>query len=457
MKLDQNSYMEDNQGETFSPWTSYSDMFCSLMMVFILLFIFVMLQYVSLKAQERMKVVVAQQEAQQATARMEQTTQENEALNAELEALSRSLQETTDAYTLSQTEAQSAQTSLTAVRGDLEKLRQMLKESQQELVEANQALEETRALLQSARQINANLRIELEERAKELEAALSELAKKDDELKRLNELLKEKEAELASVIEERDAALSRLEEALAQLKAHEQEAASIDQLQSELDARTKALEETKTAYADLMKQLEAELQNKAELEKTIAELRRELEEARARAALIPTRTDESTEEEPDTPRSGIIEAIGKALTESDADASVDVETGAINLRGEMFFERGSAELNAEGRKTLNGFFRSYFKILTESKYALNVARITFEGHTDSTADYLKNMDLSLRRAQAVQAYCYSLMETPEEQATFIRLVNVNGCSFSRLRERNGVEDSRESRRVEIRFSMDEEE
>ena len=92
----------------------------------------------------------------------------------------------------------------------------------------------------------------------------------------------------------------------------------------------------------------------------------------------------------------------------------------------------------------------------------NVEKIIIQGHTDSQTfkgkysqdeQYMKNMELSLKRAYAVANY---MTNTPYNKANGNRLrkmIIVEGASYSIPVLVNGKEDFDKSRRVELKVIM----
>ena len=92
----------------------------------------------------------------------------------------------------------------------------------------------------------------------------------------------------------------------------------------------------------------------------------------------------------------------------------------------------------------------------------NVEKIIIEGHTDSQTfagkysedeQYMKNMDLSLKRAFTVAEF---IANTPYNKTNGDRLrkmILVEGASFSSPVIINGKEDFAKSRRVELKIIM----
>ena len=136
------------------------------------------------------------------------------------------------------------------------------------------------------------------------------------------------------------------------------------------------------------------------------------------------------------------------------------------LRFSSPFSSGSSDVPINFMQTLNEFFPRYISLLTQNKFKKEIAEIRLEGHTSygwgqaSTEDeiYLKNMQLSQRRANNVLAYTYQLDDNAitKNKVWLKRYLRANGMAFSQLLHRsNGAQDSERSRRVEFRVQTKE--
>ena len=134
----------------------------------------------------------------------------------------------------------------------------------------------------------------------------------------------------------------------------------------------------------------------------------------------------------------------------------------------VLFEQGEAEMSPHFKKILDGFFPRYIKILTETKnvdgeykYKEDVAEIRIEGHTSSEWSeqvkpreaYIRNMALSQHRTRGVLNHVLYIdsWHIQENREWIMNNVTANGLSSSKLiRNADGYENRRESRRVEFR-------
>ena len=158
------------------------------------------------------------------------------------------------------------------------------------------------------------------------------------------------------------------------------------------------------------------------------------------------------------------EALEQALKEQNIEANIDT-SGVVKISDLELFEVNSYELSEKGKQYLSKFAPAYLNSIFSNEYLdKNIARIIIQGHTDSQTfqgkysddeQYMKNMELSLKRAYAVANY---MTNTPYNKANGNRLrklIIVEGASFSTPVLVNGKEDYAKSRRVELKVVMKE--
>ena len=149
--------------------------------------------------------------------------------------------------------------------------------------------------------------------------------------------------------------------------------------------------------------------------------------------------------------------------EQNIDANVDEVTGIVKISDLELFEINSYELSDKGKKYLDKFAPAYLNSIFSNEYLdKNIEKIIIQGHTDSQTfkgkysedeQYMKNMELSLKRAFAVANY---MTDTPYNKSNGNRLrkmIIVEGASFSSPVIVNGKEDFAKSRRVELKVVM----
>ena len=157
------------------------------------------------------------------------------------------------------------------------------------------------------------------------------------------------------------------------------------------------------------------------------------------------------------------EALADTLKQQNISANVDTSTGIVKISDLSLFGLNSWELTPQGKKYLAKFTPAYFDSLFTNKYmADHLDKIIIQGHTDSqtytgkySADqqYMKNMDLSLKRAYAVAEFMTSTPYNKINGDKLRKMIIVEGASYSNPIFINGKEDFSKSRRVELKLVM----
>lgn len=157
------------------------------------------------------------------------------------------------------------------------------------------------------------------------------------------------------------------------------------------------------------------------------------------------------------------EALEQTLEAQNIQATVDGTTGIVKISDLELFELNSYELSPRGKKYLDKFAPAYFNSLFTNEYLdKNIQKIIIQGHTDSqtfkgkfSADeqYMKNMELSLKRAYSVANYMTGTQYNKSNGERLRKMIIVEGASFSSPVIENGKEDYAKSRRVELKLVM----
>ena len=131
---------------------------------------------------------------------------------------------------------------------------------------------------------------------------------------------------------------------------------------------------------------------------------------------------------------------------------IDAESGSLRLSSNILFTKGSATLKESSKKALKKLFINYIGALTSNRNIKDhLDRIVIEGHTDSDGSYLYNLDLSQKRAYAVMHYLLTLDFTKKNNLK--PLLVASGRSYQDIIMKDGVEDKAASRRIEIKFTL----
>ena len=159
-------------------------------------------------------------------------------------------------------------------------------------------------------------------------------------------------------------------------------------------------------------------------------------------------------------KSEIIKSLSQAFSQSNLKVEIDQKTGTIRLDSTILFDVDSDELAPSGKSFLRSFLPMYISVLFNEKFERYVSEIIVEGHTDNDGPFMYNLNLSQRRAFSVVSYWLSEEKhfmTPETLPILRKRLTANGKSFSNLiTDANNNVDKSKSRRVEIRFRLNDE-
>lgn len=149
------------------------------------------------------------------------------------------------------------------------------------------------------------------------------------------------------------------------------------------------------------------------------------------------------------------------LAEAEIEAQVDPVTGDIKISDLELFEVGSYNLSPKGRAYLDKFAPIYVDtIFSNVEVAAHLENIIIQGHTDSQSfagiknsneQYMRNMTLSLQRANSVADYIFHTNFNKQHSDKLKQMLVVEGKSYSEPVIVNGKEDYQKSRRVEMRL------
>ena len=157
------------------------------------------------------------------------------------------------------------------------------------------------------------------------------------------------------------------------------------------------------------------------------------------------------------------EALEQTLNEQNIEANIDAATGVVKISDLELFNVNSYELSDKGKKYLDKFAPAYLDSIFSNDYMnKNIEKIIIQGHTDSQTfrgkysedeQYMKNMELSLKRAFAVANYMTNTSYNKSNGNRLRKMIIVEGASFSTPVMINGKEDYNKSRRVELKVVM----
>ncbi|MEZ4694543.1 MAG: OmpA family protein [Aliarcobacter sp.] len=144
------------------------------------------------------------------------------------------------------------------------------------------------------------------------------------------------------------------------------------------------------------------------------------------------------------------EKLGKSI-------NIDEKSGAIKFSSNILFDQNEYKLKEDSKKELSIILKKYLNTLLGDKEMKKfIESITIEGHTNSDGTYLSNLALSQQRAHAVMQFLYE--SNIIDRNLLSTYVNSSGRSSADLiLDSNGNEDKDASRRIEIKFTIKNEE
>lgn len=156
------------------------------------------------------------------------------------------------------------------------------------------------------------------------------------------------------------------------------------------------------------------------------------------------------------------EALQSTLKEQNINVNID-SSGVVKISDLELFDLNSYELSEKGKNYLAKFSPAYLDSIFSNEYLNgNVEKIIIEGHTDSQTfagdfsedeQYMKNMELSLKRAYEVANYMTNTPYNKSNSSRLRKMIIVEGASFSSPVIENGKEDFAKSRRVELKVVL----
>lgn len=257
------------------------------------------------------------------------------------------------------------------------------------------------------------------------------------------------------------------EQLLDELSAREEEVASqqttLNEQSQLLESQQASLDEQSALLASQQEDLERQkalvLSQQSELEKQNSLMLQQQAVLDEQEALM-TQQQQKIEQIIGV-KADLISALKKEFTAQNLNVSIDEADGSIALDSNILFGYNENILTDEGTDMLNELLPVYCKVLMTDEYQEYLAEIRIDGYTDTSGDYLYNLQLSQERALAVADCLLSSSGNflNEDEETNLRSkLTVNGHSMSNpVYDEDGEINMDASRRVEIKFSLKDEE
>ena len=264
-----------------------------------------------------------------------------------------------------------------------------------------------------------------------------------------------------------DASQTQIDEQASQLASQQstldEQAAALEQLQSTLAAQAAELENKEKDLLASQQKLDDQnsllLQQEAELEKrdqALAASQQKLDEQTTLMSQQQEKIDQIIGVKAD-----LIASLNDEFKANQINVQIDYQTGAIVLDSSVLFDYNESVLTDAGYGILAQILPVYCRVLLSTEYESYLAEVIIDGYTDTTGDYISNLDLSQRRAFAVAEYLMNTKDSflsSEESAILTQKLTANGRSMSNpILDEYGNVDMDASRRVEIKFRLKDEE
>ncbi|GIO25871.1 OmpA family protein [Ornithinibacillus bavariensis] len=155
----------------------------------------------------------------------------------------------------------------------------------------------------------------------------------------------------------------------------------------------------------------------------------------------------------------LVNELKREFSDASSGITIDEKTGAIIFDTDILFAFDESELKSESYQFLDDFVPKYLDVLLASGYEDYIAEIIIEGHTDKSGSYLYNLELAQDRAYSVASYILG-NEFPHKaiQSHLAEKLTVNSKSYTDYRtDENGEYSAEDSRRVEFKFRLKDEE
>ena len=148
-----------------------------------------------------------------------------------------------------------------------------------------------------------------------------------------------------------------------------------------------------------------------------------------------------------------IKVIGELKKILGKKIKIDPKNGSLRFSSNILFDKGQAVLKEASKQQLKKVFIEYVGALIGNKdIRSHIDKIIIEGHTDSDGGFLYNLQLSQKRAYEVMNYLLTLDFVKQNHIK--PLMIASGRSYlDPIYDKDGKEDKDASRRIEIKFSL----
>lgn len=257
-----------------------------------------------------------------------------------------------------------------------------------------------------------------------------------------------------------DASQTQIDEQASQLATQQstldEQAAALEKLQSTLAAQAAELESKEKDLLTSQQKLDEQNSLLLQQEAALTASQQKLDEQTTLMTQQQEKIDQIIGVKAD-----LIASLNDEFKANQINVEIDYQTGAIVLDSSVLFNYNESDLTDAGTSILGQILPVYCKVLLSEEYEPYLAEVIIDGYTDTTGDYITNLDLSQRRAFAVAEYLMNEKDSflsSSESAILAEKLTANGRSMSNpILDENGNVDMDASRRVEVKFRMKDEE
>lgn len=356
-------------------------------------------------------------------------------------------------YSLLQSESNLLEQTLNQEKLALEKNRIELKKKEEKIKNVVLDLETTQKYLQATKESFAHVKEELKSvllASQKISLLLEEENKKSAIQK---DALIAKQKEITQLVERENAYQVKLEMSKNELEKLQKSMQELHQSEVQKDAKIDALLEDNLIKEKLIHSFES---TNSKLEDEIKVMMTKLESTKQQHALLVN--DLKATKHKIKSLTGIkIKVISALKSKLGNNIQIDPKNGSLRLASNILFDEGEATLKPTSKEALKSAVYDYLNaILSNEEINQHIDKIVIEGHTNSKGNFLYNLELSQKRAYSVMDFLLTLDIDKKENLR--NLIVASGRSFlDPIYDVNHQEDKEASRRIEIKFTLKNEE
>jgi chemotaxis protein MotB len=434
--------MNNNKNGETNFWISYADLMAGLLFVFILLIGAIIAKYSLLQSESKLLEVTLKKEK----IALEENKKELKQKKLKIINTVTDLKNTRKDLSKVKNEYKEKIDELKSSLVENEKLKIVIENKTEKIEKQDGELEE-----------NKNKLVLFSSTKKELEKSLKNLSKEKitllSNIDKLDKSLKNKDEKIVLFKNEKKSFEEKIEDLN---KKKDSLASNLDKLQSTLKIKDEELNRLVEDVLVKQKLISTFKEKNSNLDDELKVLAVKLESTENKHAIL-SKDLQSTKSKIKNLTGIKIKVISLLKNKLGKNMQIDPKNGSIRLSSNILFDEGEFELKTSSKDSLKNAIYDYFLAILENKEInQHIDKVIIEGHTNSKGTFLYNLELSQKRAYSVMDFLLSQDFKNKEKLK--ELVVASGRSFlDPIYDKNGNEDTNESRRIEIKFSLKNEE